>query len=192
MSKEILTKLLLFTTGGIVGSVVTWKLMKTKYEQYANEEIESMREYFANKKDIQKAGEAVVEGVQEGIEDKDELTVEQIREKVQELGYVNEQVMKQKQEQEEEEEDMIEPHVIAPEESWERDYPTITLTYYEGDGTLADDHNKIITNSEELVGEDFAEHFGEYEDYTVYVQNDNLKVIYEILKDFGTYEESLR
>ena len=41
-----LSNLLLFVTGAAVGSVVTWKLVKTKYEQLANEEIESVKAVF--------------------------------------------------------------------------------------------------------------------------------------------------
>ena len=81
--------------------------------------------------------------------------------------------------------------VIAPEESWEQDYPTITLTYYEGDGVLTDDHDKIITNADELVGPDFAQHFGEYEEDSVYVRNSKLKVHYEILRDYGAYVDRM-
>ena len=41
-----------FAAGAAVGSVATWKLVKTKYEQIAQEEIESVREiYFHNDKD---------------------------------------------------------------------------------------------------------------------------------------------
>ena len=107
---------------------------------------------------------------------------------MQELGYVNEQVMKEKEM--EDEETVEKPYVIAPEESWEQDYPTITLTYYEGDGVLADDNDKIIDNIDELVGEDFADHFGEYEDDSVYIRNDAFKIYYEILRDYGKYWDS--
>ena len=94
-------------------------------------------------------------------------------------------------EENKEDEDMYVPEVIAPEESWEQDYPTITHTYYEGDGILTDDHDKIITNADELVGHDFAQHFGEYEEDSVYVRNSKLKVHYEILRDYGAYSDRM-
>ena len=37
---------LIFAAGAAIGSAVTWKLIKTKYEQIANEEIESVKEFF--------------------------------------------------------------------------------------------------------------------------------------------------
>ncbi len=186
MNKDLLIKGMIFLAGGAIGSVVTWKLVKTKYEQIANEEIESMREYYNKKKGIKEVGEKI----EEGIEKSDEVTVRQIRDKVQELGYINEQVMKEKEDKKEDDDDVEKPCIIAPEESWEQDYPIITLTYYEGDGVLADENNKEISNIEELVPEDFADHFGEYEDDSVFVRNDAFKIYYEILRDLGSFSEN--
>lgn len=179
MSKDLLIKGMIFLTGGVIGSAVTWKVVKTKYEKIANEEIESMREYYdkKKKKDILEAGD---------------LTVQDIRNKVQELGYANEQWLRDNENsnEEEDEEIMDKPYVIPPEESWEQDYPTISLTYYEGDKVLANERNEMIANVDELVGEDFADHFGEYEEDSVFIRNDNHKVYYEILRDYGNYSES--
>ena len=44
MNKDLLIKGMIFLAGGAIGSVITWKLVKTKYETIANEEIDSMRE----------------------------------------------------------------------------------------------------------------------------------------------------
>lgn len=191
--KDLLFKGVVFLAGGIVGSVVTWKLVKTKYEQIANEEIESMREYYDNKKkklteeNAHEAGKIIADGLNDGLKNPDKLSVQEIRDKVQELGYINDEIMSKKKE--EVKSDMKKPYVVAPEETWEQDYPTITLTYYEGDGVLADEHDKIIGNADELVGEDFASHFGEYEDDSVYIRNDDLQVYYEILRDFSCHTE---
>lgn len=191
MNKDLLVKGMIFLAGGAIGSVVTWKLVKTKYEHIIadkTEENEFLRDRYSKNKNIEKAGEALAEGFKDGIENPDKLTVQEIRDKVQELGYINEQVMKEKEE-EEEVEDMGGPEVIAPEETWEQDYPMITLTWYEGDGVLADERDKIIGNIDEMVGEDFASHFGEYEDDTVYIRNPKFKAYYEILRDYGSYSE---
>lgn len=194
MNKDLLVKGMIFLAGGAIGSVVTWKLVKTKYEQIIadkTEENEFLRDRYSKNKNIEKAGEALTEDLKDGIENSDELTVQEIRDKVQELGYINEQAMKEKEKEKEKEEadDMGGPEVIAPEETWEQDYPMITLTYYEGDGVLADERDRIIGNVDEMVGEDFASHFGEYEDDTVYIRNPNFKSYYEILRDYGSYSE---
>lgn len=171
--KDLMFKSMIFLAGGAIGSLVTWKLVKTKYEKIADEEIESMREYYKNKTC--------------GMKKENELSVQEIRDKVQELGDINQKVMKEK----EDEEDVCRPEVIPPEESWERDYPILSLTWFEADRILADDCDKIIANIDELVGEDFADHFGEYEDDSVFVRNDKLKVCYEILRDYGSYAEHM-
>lgn len=192
MNKDLLVKGMIFLAGGAIGSVVTWKLVKTKYEQIIadkTEENEFLRDRYSKSKACKKAGEALTEDSKDGIKNSDELTVQEIRDKVQELGYINEQVMKEKEKEKEEADDMGGPEVIAPEETWEQDYPMITLTYYEGDGVLADERDRIIGNVDEMVGEDFASHFGEYEDDTVYIKNPNFKSYYEILRDYGSYSE---
>lgn len=192
MNKDLLVKGMIFLAGGAIGSVVTWKLVKTKYEQIIadkTEENEFLRDRYSESKACKKDGEVLTEDSKDGIKNSDELTVQEIRDKVQELGYINEQVMKEKEKEKEETDDMGGPEVIAPEETWEQDYPMITLTYYEGDGVLADERDRIIGNVDEMVGEDFASHFGEYEDDTVYIKNPNFKSYYEILRDYGSYSE---
>ena len=196
MNKDLLINGLMFCVGAAVGSVVTWKLVKTKYEQYANEEIESVKEVFSKKSETTEEKGSVEET------DIDDLSVEEIKHIVQEHGYANEAVINSKNnvaadedtgydDEEEEDEDMEGPEVIPPEESWERDYPTITLYYYEEDKVLTDDRNKIVVNVDELVGEDFAEHFGEYEEDSVLVRNDKIKAYYEILREYGSYPEKI-
>lgn len=183
MNKDLLVKGSIFVAGAAVGSVVTWKLVKTKYEQIANEEIESVKETFSSRG---KRAEM------DPVDDVSNMSTEEIRDMVQKLGYLNDEIMKEKERnKEEDEEDMdYKPEVIPPEESWEQDYPTITLYYYEGDDTLTDEHGKIISNIDELVGEDFASHFGEYEDDSVFIRNEKHKVYYEILRDYGSFLES--
>ena len=44
--------LLYFVTGAAIGSVVTWKLIEKKYKDLADEEIESVKETFKNRKQI--------------------------------------------------------------------------------------------------------------------------------------------
>ena len=45
----MLSKVFIFVAGAAIGSVATWRFVKTKYEQIAEEEIESMREYYDGK-----------------------------------------------------------------------------------------------------------------------------------------------
>lgn len=92
-----------------------------------------------------------------------------------------------KGEEEEEKEDTT-PYVIPPAEFGEHGFPEFSLTYF-ADGTLTDDEGEVIEDVADRVGADFASHFGEYEDDSVFIRNESLKCDYEILKDLRTYDE---
>ena len=90
----------------------------------------------------------------------------------------------------EEKVNMVEkPYIISPEEFGDFDeYTKLSLTYY-SDGVLADENDEIVDDIDETVGADFADHFGEYEDDSVFVRNDRLKCDYEILRDNRSYSD---
>ena len=210
MNKDLMIKGFIFVAGAAIGSVVTWKMVKTKYEQIAQEEIESVKEAFSNKditvEDVAKA--AVKEGfnVDVSVENREYSAAErvdpespsvpyEIRDIVKKLGYVSELNEKEKPDEpneenkEEEEEDMdSKPYVISPDEFGDCEYITVSLSYYL-DGIVTNEQGKIVTNIDELIGEDFADHFGEYEDDSVFVRNDRLGMDFEILKDYRDYYE---
>ena len=50
---------------------------------------------------------------------------------------------------------------------------------------------KIIDDIAGTVGEDFADHFGEYEDDSVHIRNDVARCEYEILADLRSYSDAL-
>lgn len=91
-------------------------------------------------------------------------------------------------ESEEEKENGTEPYVIPPAEFGEHGFPTYELTYF-ADGVLADDEGEIVEDFANKVGADFAKHFGEYEEDSVFVRNETLKCDYEILKNLSTYAQ---
>ena len=70
----------------------------------------------------------------------------------------------------------------------DEEYEQISLTYY-ADGVLADENDEVIEDVEDAVGIDSLNHFGEYEDDSVFVRNDARKCDYEILLDQRTYSE---
>lgn len=174
-----LNKVLIFAAGALAGSAVTWKLVKTKYEKIANDEIESMREYFGSKKRSETKPEKVENEEDDGNDD--QVNYEEV---VRETGYGSYQTDKLK-----EEDDMGEPYVISPEEFDEIGYKTVTLYYYK-DGVLATEMNQVIRKVADTVGEDFMNHFGEYEMDSVYVRNDRSKTDYEILRDESNFSEN--
>lgn len=188
MNKNILINGLTFAVGVAIGSVVTWKVVKTRYEKISEEEIESVREAYKKKytsveepNTEEKETIHVAKDLAEGNE-----SVKQALDICKKEGYV----VDIKKEEDAAMKD--EPYVISPEEFGENDYVINSLTYY-SDGTVANEKNKIVSNTEELIGKDFAEHFGDY-DYdpdAVYVRNDRIRVDYEILKDYRAYSETI-
>lgn len=181
-----LSKILLFSTGAAIGSLVTWKFVKTKYEQMAQEKIEFVIERFEKK-----YGADSEDKVLPGSNEKPSLS--EYESMLADLAYKKEQHMKVKnasKEAEEDEEDMTDkPYVITPDEFDEHeDYEVETLTLY-ADGVLTDWYDEPIDDVDEYVGKESLTRFGEYEKDTVYVRNEAHKTDYEIQRDTRNYED---
>ena len=187
---------LTFIAGAAAGSAVAWYFVKTKYEKIAQEDFESRRS--ADR--ILRAEEAQRKEVEESYENEQKQTVTEAAydkpsimeyaKKLQSAGYTD-YANAMNGFSGSKEDDMVRkvPYVIAPDEFGELDdYEKITLTCY-SDGELADDNDEIIEDVTETVGSDFEDHFGEYEEDSVYVRNDMRECDYEILRDTRTYEE---
>lgn len=198
-----------FVTGLVIGSVVTYVVVKDKFEKIAQEEIDSVKEVFGRR--VEKEADKKVEKIAE-------KEVEKIRKeynKYDNLAKNYTSYSENKPEENDEEDDVEEvcennedgveifeverasnsdrPYVIDPWDFGGEDgYDTITLNYY-ADGVLTDDDNNVIEDEEidDIVGKDFAEHFGEYEKDCVCVRNDRLKTDYEICRDLIEYSTLL-
>lgn len=182
----MLNKVFIFVAGAAIGSVATWKFVKTRYEQIAEEEIESMREYYNGKlKNLaDEAGKATIKGFEEGLNKPDE----EIREKAMVMAAYQNYASAYKSDDKKEEEDKMEnkPYVISPAEFGEAGYEQVSLTYY-ADGVLAYEDDEPVEDIDDLVGEESLKHFGEYEDDSVFVRDDVHKVDFEILRDLRNY-----
>lgn len=188
--------LLCFVAGAAIGSVVTWKLIEKKYKDLADEEIESVIETFKNRKpritkdEVKETVEKVINKFKEQKE-----TVEDI---VTAEGYSTED----EENTEEDDEsnytvdvdpgvEVIVPYVITPEQFGEyNEYGTKTLTYY-ADNVLTDEIDNPITSGEmvTMIGPDALDHFGEYEDDSVYIRDEMNEMDYEILKSEKMFSE---
>jgi hypothetical protein len=176
---------LAFLVGAATGAVVTWNLLKTKYERLAQEEIDSVKDSFMRNHDnveSEDENDEEPEPINE-IDDKPDLAV--YTKKLKEQGYLQNDGIKD----EEGDEEMSKPVVISPEEYGEEDdYDLYSYVYY-ADKVLADENNEPIKNVDEIVGEESLNHFGEYGDDSVYVRNDERMAYYEILLDEAKYSE---
>ena len=177
-----------FILGTIIGAGIgvagTYSYFKDKYEKLAEKDFNSRRVFDEDKKD--ESEETVAEKTADS-RTVDKPSIAEYAARLQKEGYVNYSDMQDKKQKQEIGVDK--PYVIQPSDFGEfDDYEKISLTYT-ADGVLLDDMNEIVDDIEETVGEDSLEHFGEYEDDSVYVRNDAKKCDYEILLDQRNYQE---
>lgn len=180
-----------FVLGVAVGSVVTWRYVEKKYEQIAQDEIDSVKEVFS-KRETEFTEDTEVQIKADNAKKKP--SVIEYAAWLRKRGYTNYSDMVDEKPEEVKEESMSvdKPYVIAPEEFGELDdYETISLIYY-ADQILADDNDVIVDDIEDVVGFDSLNSFGEYEDDSVFVRNDRLKCDYEILLDQRKYSDVIK
>lgn len=199
------TNVLFFAAGAAIGSVVTWKIVKTRYDRIVQEEIESVKTAFNDMLAIRPE-----EDTEECTDDEepqgkptqqtriDWSKLEDLDEEEEEECKPNEIDMEQYKQithlytNEEGGANGVakEPYIIAPYDFGELDgYHTIELTYY-ADDILEDDSYTIVTDRDELIGPKALFTFGEYEDDAVFVRNEQLCTDFQILKDYRTYSEA--
>lgn len=200
---------LMFAAGATIGSVVTWKIVKSRYERIAQEEIDSVKAAFNDRLaelegDDDKSGaddEAEEEPqtstqinwdeLEDLEEDEDESSDEVFREyaRIAEL-YSDREKIEADIRKKGGAEMARAPYVISPYDFGEIDgYKQFELTYYVDD-VLEDEDYNIVTDADELIGPDALMTFGEYEDDAVFVRNERLKADFQILKDYRTYDEA--
>lgn len=165
-------KLAIFVTGIVLGSAITLNYAKTKYAKMADEEIASVKAAFKSEKSN---------------EDSDICEEKNDIEKMEELAIANRYVTHDKVIKKEET-DMNEPYVISPDDFDENGYEIVSLTYY-ADDVLTDEHDNVIRNRDKLIGKDSLTKFGEYEEDSVFVRDDERKIDYEILADTRNYHD---
>lgn len=192
-----------FVTGLVIGSVVTYVVVKDKFEKIAQEEIDSVKEVFGRRiekeadKKVEKIAKKEVEKIRKEYNEYDNLTKNY-------TSYSKTEVEEDKDEEvfeDDEDKDGVEldeierasdydkPYIIEPQEFGALDgYSLITLYHY-SDNVLADDCDELVEDIDDVVGDDYASHFGEYEDDCVYVRNDRLKADYEICRDLRKYSD---
>ena len=172
-----------FVLGAAAGAAVTYTLVKEKYKQYADAEIEEIRELYSKKCDELKNSESDPMEYSEEDKEKDLDTTRTI---IKENNYVNYSTNKKGGS----ESMSIKPEIISPDEyGQEYEYECESLVYYSGDGVLTDNFDNVIEDVNRMVGFGFENYFGEYEDDTVFVRNHEDKMDYEICRDERSFSE---
>lgn len=177
MSNKV-ANIIAFSLGAAIGAVVTWKVVKTKYERLAQQEIDSVKEAYSRRAN-KKSEEGHEEVTNTLTDEEDKANKAELERITSQLGYNTIPVKESK------------PYVISPDDfgDGEYDYEVVSLTYYDGDSTLVGQGDDVIGNVDDIVGLESLMHFGEYEDGAVHVRNDRLKTDYEILLDGRKWSE---
>ena len=221
MNRDTLCKFFLFTAGAAIGSVVTWKFVKTKYEQIAQEEIDSVKEEYASlmKSMRYKLKNSTVhpdestetdENADDNYPDDDDRDLTPHEKEMVEYYKLtskyrsndNEKVSEENNKNNEEggngdEDDLGFPYINGPYVISAEDFNSSPPGYnaqpldYFADGVLADGWG-VVLDIEETIGEDSLEHFGDDQDDILYVRNERNEIDYEVTRDPRTYDEVRR
>lgn len=221
MNRDTLCKFFLFTAGAVIGSVVTWKLVKTKYEQIAQEEIDSVKEEYASLMKLMrdKLKNSAVhpdestetdENADDNYPDDDDRDLTPHEQEMVEYYKLtskyrsndNEKVSEENNKNNEEggngdEDDLGFPYINGPYVISAEDFNSSPPGYnaqpldYFADGVLADGWG-VVLDIEETIGEDSLEHFGDDQDDILYVRNERNEIDYEVTRDPRTYDEVRR
>ena len=166
-----------FAWGVVVGSLYTYFSVKDKFADISQKEIDEVKAFYKEKE----KKDAPEEPKEEKKENEAKNEKKDYVNFVKRTGYTNYSDMSS---------ESGDIQVIKPSEYGEDpDYDTISFTHY-ADGVLVDDAGQIVPVDEyiDMIG-NYTEHFGEYEDDSVYIRNYKRQTDYEILSDIRTYEE---
>lgn len=170
-----MNKFIIFGSGVAIGSIATWQLLKNKYEQLVQEEIDSVKKVFYRKNNPESEDQNIKD------EHDNKMMRASYERTIKKEGYKDYAGYYDKS-------DLKDPYIIPPEEYGDnKEYEEILLTYY-ADDVVTDDNGEIIDDVEEIIGHTL-ESFGEYEEGSVHVRNDERKAYYEIIREPRTYED---
>lgn len=176
---------------------MTWFIAKDYYEKRERESVESVKEVFGKAFKPEKVENEEPEPIPVK-EEPSEVDINKYAKLLSQEDYINysNSEMPKEDLKKEEAVDHSKPYIIAPEQFQEygTDYTVISLTYFKDD-ILTDDNLGVMSDEDvaNSIGDrEVLTHFGEYEDDSVFVRNERLKVEYEILKDQRTYAEVVK
>lgn len=191
--KNILSKVLVFAAGAAVGSLVTWRVVKTAYERILADEIESIKDAFA-RLDEEDGDEYVTDEYEEEVREDDCATKRMPMTEYSSIVTKYKHPSDGKSDEEGDGDDPIAsaingPYVILPQDFGDGNYDhdLYCITYY-ADHVLADDWF-VTMDIEETIGLEALDHFGDHAEDVVHVRNERLKADYEVVRDVRRYAD---
>ena len=191
----------IFVAGAVIGGVAAYFYAKRKYEAICEEEIESMKEFYMEPHAAPEKKE------EEKVTQKYRISDEINRAKAN-YAQLTQDYMEAPDPDDVAASEMVNnpypfmaddspregiaeaPYVIAGEQfvNEKRNFDKITLMYYAGNGVLVDQTETVQQDIDEVIGRESLNHFGESEEDTLYVRNENLNCDYEVLYVPETYK----
>ena len=200
--------LIFLTVGAAVGATGMLIYIKDKFNSELQEEVDEVRDYYKdrftkspggqNTEDLEKEAEKEFIDEDEVIEDEpEEIQDPRLSEKITQYNKIIDYTKENKisygktSEALKEREGSTPPFVISDTEMYDmrQEYDKVTLVYYAGDNTLADEDDFIIDDVEAIIGEDNLDSFGtECEDPDmVHIRNERLGSDYEVIRANSRY-----
>lgn len=169
-----------FAAGLVVGAGGMFLAVRKHFQKIADKEIEDVKEMYKVK------NEKIVQDVKTAREE----TKEFYKKSLENLNYAMPETDVSPQPMyDDTPEPVSEPFVISPDIFGEEEnYDRLSFTYY-ADGVMTDECDEPLDAGEitKTVGIDAINHFGEYENDAVYIQNDEERAYYEIIRDLTEY-----
>ena len=174
--RNTLSKILIFTAGAAIGSAVTWKILKVKYDRKVQDELNAITKSFLEDEDSDKID---IPTTVDNSVDAPDMYYEKIINDNEYDYHVDE----------EEEHNVDEPKVISLDDFEDGENPTMTL-YYWADGVVTNDRGKIVANVDELIGIKNLRKFEDSRIDSIYIRNYESEIDYEILRDSREFSGS--
>lgn len=167
-----------FSIGAVVGSAVTWKVLKSKCEYDSEGEDCTITLEDLKRKNSQEntSNTEPEEPVKEEVVTDIRALASDIQKNMMKTDYTHKEPEKL-----EVQPVGKKPYVISPDEFADLDDYEVETLFYFADGVLTDSDYTPIEDVEGMVGSNALNHFGDYEDDSVFVRNENYKTDYEIL-----------
>lgn len=166
--------LLIFLAGGAIGAVVSAKLVEKYYRELADEEIQSVVDYYKKRYDEKNDEENKVETEIKPKKNKEEDKAEEII-KSEGYSYEEDELVNKPVDS------IVGFEIIDPNDYGDEDgYDTKSWMFW-NDGILTNESDEIVEEPEQFIG-DALSHFGDIEEDSVYVRNHATQTDYEILR----------
>lgn len=186
-----------FLLGAAAGAAGAWYILRERYAQIAQEEIDSVKAVFSRQRHESKQEDISDEAPEKEPNRATDMVKQETESLIEKLDYTTyskpdisdlaQQVKK------EEEMHKDHPYLIAPEEYGEYgdEYELIEMTFYR-DKIVADDNMDLVEDVDDVIGFESLNHFEDYEGDSIFVRNDRLKCDYEVILDERTYADALK